>query len=217
MNDLTRFNIPAMAMRAELLARRALERPDAIRAKHWYADAYCFCDDIAADLRLPVELVVGFVAAMSPRNSWASQLKHTREQVECALMGEPIPYAGTNANKQKGARIINGENPSDVLGGQKVRAFYTAVLSGGTRGTAVIDVHAWAALSGSFDGVLGAPAYRAAAEAFEIAAERLGVTVHQAQALAWVEHRKVPLEKPGSYDYRWGDNDRAKRASQGGK
>jgi hypothetical protein len=209
------FDIPAMAMRVELLAHRALLRDDADVAFRWYSDALSWCEDMASDLRIPIQCVVGFVAALSPRNSWASQLKNTRSQIECAIMAEPIPFAGTNANKKKGLRIINGEQPMAVLGGPKVRAFYQAVLSGGKLGGAVIDVHAWAAVSGDYSGRLGAPQYRAAASAFAMAASAMRMTVHEVQALAWVEHRKLPLEPRGTYSYVWGDNDRAKRAAKG--
>ena len=220
------LHVPMMALRIELLVRRAIDRDDAIVAKRWYSDALDFCTDIASDLRLPVSLIVGFVAAMSPRNSWASQLRHTRKQVTAAILGKDasaIPFAGTNANKRKAFDIANGirpaVGPNGALGGPKVLAFYDAILSGGKgNGPAVIDVHAFAACSANFSGAFGLPDYRKCAEAFAIAASVLRMTVHECQALAWVEHRKLPLEAKGAVPvYVWGDNDRAKRAGKGNK
>jgi hypothetical protein len=191
----TTYDIHAMSLRAELLAYRALSRPDSKQAREWYRDALTFCEDIAYDLRIPIQAVVGFVAAMSPRNSWSSQLKNTRSQIEDAILGVPIRFAGTNANKRKAQAIIDGKGqPMAILGGPKVRAFYQAILSAGKSGPAVIDVHAWACVSSDFSGKLGLPAYRAACEAFQLAADRMGLSVHEVQALAWVEHRKCPLE-----------------------
>jgi hypothetical protein len=191
---LPKYDIGAMSIRIELLVRRALERPDHEAASAWYADANAWCQSMADDLRVPLSVVVGFVSAMSPRNAWAQQKHHTLSQLTCALLGKPIPHGGTNANKRKAQRIASGEEPLSVLGGSKVRAFYSAILSSGYCDAVVIDVHAWSAATGRRDGVVPIRGYRAASESFRLVAERMHIRPCEAQALAWVEWRRLPLE-----------------------
>ena len=47
-----------------------------------------------------------------------------------------------NANARKAFRILNGEDPEDVLGGPKVRAFYFTIVNPTDPRAVVVDRHA---------------------------------------------------------------------------
>jgi len=196
------------AARVELVARRALDdRPQALVGLAWYRNAHAWAESLAAAFGLPVETVVGVVAALSPLNGWDSQLEWTPRilrawawdladrstAVETAA--EWIPGPGLGANKRKAARILCGESPLDVLGGSKVRAFYANIR--GDETAVCVDRHAWAIATGDVAGDVSITAkrYRETVAAFTCAAANLRaafpalsdvLTPAGVQALTWV-------------------------------
>ena len=194
------------AARIELVARRALDsRSAAVSACRWYSDAHAWADSLATAFGLPVETVVGVVAALSPLNGWESQLEWTprilrawgdvdrSRAVETA--GGWIPGPGLGANKRKAARILSGEAPLSVLGGSKVRAFFANIM--GDETAVCVDRHAWAIATGDVAGDVSITAkrYRETVAAFTCAAANLRaafpalsdvLTPAGVQALTWV-------------------------------
>lgn len=191
--------------RIELVARRALDdREPALRALGWYARAREWAGSLAVLNSLPVETVVGVVAALSPLQSWEEQLTYTPLALSAFWGGQPLPGPGFGANKNKAQRILQGERPLDVLSGAKVLAFFRAIM--GDTDAVVIDRHAWAIASGP-DAVglsLTDKRYRETAEAYRAAAASLRVafpalaellTPAGVQALTWVYWRENPAAR----------------------
>lgn len=107
-----------------------------------------------------IHRAAGVIAALSPRLAWRknveyAELAHSlnaqmRSDGEWAkdLTGEfrrnyfvgCIPTL--NANAAKAYRILNGELPEDVLGGDKVRAFYFTIVNPSDPRSVVVDRHA---------------------------------------------------------------------------
>ena len=118
----------------------------------WYADALSVCSTVAQATGLPVSTVAGVTAALSPNNRWQ------RNQADAAALCRAFS-AGTladaaavkvgtfNSNKEKALRILAGEPPLDVLGGLKVRAFYSCILGDDA---VCVDGHAYAIWIGSY-------------------------------------------------------------------
>lgn len=81
----------------------------------WYELAHLF----AAQLSPRVERSAGVIAALSPQCSWAENVKlaHRAFRVSERLYGQ------TRSNIAKAERILRGDDPLDILGGAKVRAF----------------------------------------------------------------------------------------------
>lgn len=114
----------------------------------WYADAR----RTAASMLPPGEIYTAracaVVAALSPRLTWAGNVDAARLACQLWLMGHDRDYFVANvptlkANALKAWRILEGEAPLDVLGGQKVRAFYACIVSAGEDPNAVcVDMHA---------------------------------------------------------------------------
>lgn len=97
---------------------------------------YDYARDYAASLDSNVERAAGVIAALSPQQSWPVNKRMAAEF-----------YAGrrnvhTAPNVAKALAILNGETPLDILGGPKVRAFYTNIMGIDTHEAVTIDRHA---------------------------------------------------------------------------
>ena len=173
-----------------------------VKDAFWYEVAFDYARGVALKLSTETETVVGFMSALSPRNSWTAQLKHTPVQLEAALQGLPVPHEGTGDMKKKASRIAAGDLPLDGLGGPKVRAVVVAIMSAGKSPAlqsvylsededGVIDVHAWAVATGREDGEVPITGYRAASRAYHIVASAADMNVHHVQAICWAHWRRT--------------------------
>lgn len=186
------------------LAKQALRknRTRALRAARWYDDAGAWCSLLDADFELAPGTAAGYVAALSPLNSWDVQLSHTPPSIAACVQllksgrraHEGIRGPGFFANRDKAARILSGEAPLDVLGGDKVRSFYRNLT--GDFSTVTIDRHAVAIAGYSGKGLsaAGVPTsklYARISFAFRMAGERLEMTGPEIQALTWCYWREI--------------------------
>lgn len=161
----------------------------------WYDIAGAWCRALDEDFDLPENTAAGFVAALSPLNSWDSQLHYTPISlaacVELVRHGrraqEGIRGPGFFSNKDKAARIIQGEGPLAVLGGDKVRAFYLNLI--GDRKAVTIDRHA-VKIAG-WEKSLTTHAYNRIAQAYRFAGENLDLSGAEIQALTWSYYRRT--------------------------
>lgn len=127
-----------MSTRNITKAFRLSTEQDRIDGQRWYRLAREF----AATLDSDVSRAAGIIAALSPLQSWPTNKKMAAEF-----------YAGrrdvhTRNNVAKGERILAGENPLDVLGGLKVRAFYCNIMGMDNDESVTIDRHAIAVCEG---------------------------------------------------------------------
>lgn len=76
----------------------------------------------------------GIIAAMSPLTSWPQNVRHA-ERVYATGTTQ-----GMGNNVRKAERIFNGENPLDVLSGDKVTSFFHNIMGDGEGVT--VDRHA---------------------------------------------------------------------------
>lgn len=89
----------------------------------WYKQARELCDTMAMEYNTTRSLVAGVIAALSPRQHWKRNVSLAR-----SVLGGIMPRGCFKANLDKAWRIRCGEAPSHVLKGDKVRAFYEAIL-----------------------------------------------------------------------------------------
>lgn len=115
---------------------------------------------IAGDYEREVAKAAGVIAALSPRLAWRKNVEYaelaymtyagiaeqgvmsmrTDGDISEAYFAGMIPTL--NANARKAFRILNGEDPEDVLGGPKVRAFYFTIVNPSDPRAVVVDRHA---------------------------------------------------------------------------
>jgi hypothetical protein len=145
----------------------------------WYAEAKRTARALSRKHGVKVSVAAGVLAATSPRQRWASNVGIT-----AALLEDPLaPVPCFAANVAKARRIIAGEAPLSVLGGDKVRAFYRAIM--GDQDAAVVDVWMFRAMGV----VAGGIKYAEAEAALREAAASVGITVSTFQATVWVKVR----------------------------
>jgi hypothetical protein len=92
-------------------------------------------------LELAIELdptnprrAVGIIAVLSPMTSWPMNVRRAREVYATGTT------SGLTNNVRKAERIFNGENPDDVVSGEKVTSFFHNILGDDARVT--VDRHA---------------------------------------------------------------------------
>lgn len=157
---------------------------DIFEGREWYAVANAIATGIHAN-------GAGIMAALSPSASWDLNVTMAREIVadrDCQFQSWD--------NKKKALRILDGEKPLDVLGGNKVRAFYKAIAGVDTE--PVIDRHAFSVYLGRHSTDKNTKvitdrkgAYQLVADAYRKAAAILGVDNHTVQATTWVAWRRI--------------------------
>ena len=105
---------------------------------NWYSDARLIADAFAAKHALPVHVTAGVLAALSPLNSWGSNVNLAARML---ASGGTLDAGYLKANLAKARRII-AEGTIDALGGLKVNNFYLSIITGGAEGV-TIDRHAY--------------------------------------------------------------------------
>lgn len=177
-------------MTAQILAYYNLATKREIAdGKLWYANAYNTCKQLSELYDVPLFTVVGILAALSPRNKWERNVQDT----EAVLVhGENATVATFTRNKVKAVRILNGEQPLDVLSGNKVRSFFTCIIS---NDDVCIDSHAYAVACGYGEHVtpkrIGDKQYFEIQVAYCKAASTLGLYGNQLQAITWLAYKRI--------------------------
>lgn len=172
-----------MSITVNLLKHWNAATPTARReGRNWYCNARAVVGTMARDFSTTPAIAAGVVAATSPRMYWSRNVAVSR-----ALLAGHEVTGVFGASLDKARRIIAGAKPSAVLGGNKVRAFYRALL--GDRTAAVIDTWMVKA-AGLLPRVsLTDEVYRKVVAALETLAGRLHIAVAELQAVIWVAIR----------------------------
>lgn len=175
-----------------LLAYDASSADDLAQGLQWYGLAY----ELAAGLAgsdYDHETCAGVIAAMSPMMNWASNIRVARALVERHRDELPMPTAGfgLGRNVAKAWRILEGEDPTEVLSGLKVRAFYANILGDPD----AVTVDRWAARIARNDytdkGLVTTREYREIADAYREAAAMRGISARDLQAAVWTYARRL--------------------------
>ncbi len=177
------------------VARVALMRRAS--ATNWYADARALCVRIAEEHAVPLHVVVGIVAALSPRLGWGPNVRLARRML---ASGGTLASGALSNNLRKAREIYAGADPLDVMTAPKTANFYRAILTMGADGI-VIDRHAYDVAVGKRHTDAERPGmtpkqYEAVAECYRRAAiilsDETGETLSPSmiQALTWVEWRR---------------------------
>ncbi len=172
----------------------------------WYANAYADCKRIAVDCDVPIHIVVGVVAALSPNNKWDRNVTNARDLIEGYLNGdyvENIRVSTYNAMKNKAWSILETMADSDdvitILNGQKITSFYQNIMG---YDTCTVDGHAKNIFYGVRHGLtddktnVGKREYREISQAYVDAGKKVRVNgrplkAFEIQAITWVVWRRI--------------------------
>lgn len=155
------FNMQ-IAVKNIIACRRRAKPQDVAHGIAWYAEAYEECRIIAERYDLPVCVVAGVVAALSPNNRWTINIKNAADLINafwngCAM--DSVSVSTYSAMKRKAWCILEQnvlfdsddrlykwtENDSTqeeikaILNGRKIVCFYENIMG---EDTCTIDGHA---------------------------------------------------------------------------
>lgn len=162
-----------------MVYRRATDA-DRAHGMGWYAMAH----DIAREART-VPMGAGILSALSPRMPWVRNVQLARVAFTTPLTGGGLTRSIENAR-----RILAGEDPMDVLGGMKTRAFFTNILDPDDDWTVTVDTHAIKIAGIPNRDSVGKGLYMAIADGYREAAEYVGILPQQMQAITWTTYRR---------------------------
>lgn len=157
----------------------------------WYLDAHNFSRILDPN---NVARAAGIIAALSPMNGWAN---NKNKATQLYRQNGDGTGCGLSRNVAKAVRIYNGATPLDVLGGDKVRAFYATILDPFGDIDPVIDRHAFDIAVGERTdekrrGILSRKGvYSEFAHVYREAALVAGIGSAQMQAITWVAWREA--------------------------
>lgn len=176
-------------MTARLLALWGDATADELAAGlDWYHRARARCRVIARTAGITLRQAAGVVAALSPRCHWSVNLAWAGRVCLARTTGAECPVVSLGHCRRKAWAIAGGADPSEVLRGPKVRAFYRSIM--GDVGSVTVDRWAEQAATGRTTGrgVVG-NRYLEIESAFRAAAGIVGVSPRELQAALWVHVR----------------------------
>lgn len=175
---------------------------DALRGGlSWYLDAHNFARMAGGGRKRHVARNAGIIAALSPMNEWRNNKRKAAEFISLrgrvvVAKGQPNGI-GLGDNVAKAIRIYKGEDPLDVLKGDKVRAFYRTILDPTGDIDPVVDRHAFDIAVGrrtndKARGILQRKGvYEEFANVYREAAKVAGIGSAQMQAITWVAWKEM--------------------------
>lgn len=111
----------------------------------WYNKAHQKALKLAKRYNVDTDAVCGIIAALSPNNQWERNLIDTESLLLAKSRLRSIndfKCCTYNQNKLKAWKIANGDNPLDILSGNKVVSFYQCILNPIDPNLVCIDSHA---------------------------------------------------------------------------
>ena len=210
----TEFNMK-LAVKNIIAMRRKAKPADVAHGIAWYAEAYEQCRIIADRHDLPIYIVAGVVAALSPNNRWSTNVTNAYDLIN-AWHNDDTPdnvsVCTYNAMKLKAWSILREmpdryeENDTlivdevkTILNGKKIVCFYENIMGDDT---CTIDGHARNIAYNERVNLtdnktsIGVKEYANLQDAYRIAASRCRVNgrrlkAYELQAITWVTWRKL--------------------------
>jgi len=181
---------------------RQASHDDTLNGIEWYTRAERMAVWIADKHNLPVNTVIGVMAALSPNNRWERNCKDTDTMCGAWQNGDSLDdfkVSCYNTMKQKAWSILqddllDDEDILERLNGQKIRSFYSNI-----RGLeeVTIDGHALNIARGTRESLtsdktnMGKKQYKELQGSYIRAARRVGVKPHVLQAITWTTWKRI--------------------------
>jgi hypothetical protein len=167
----------------------------------WYNDAKKECQNIADRYELPLHIVTGVVAALSPTNKWEQNIKDGDNMCRIFTDGgyvedcKPCTY---KTMRDKAWSILqsmphNDDDVAFILRGPKITDFFYCIMG---RDVCVIDGHAWCIANNDRRTMqevpnIGKKLRADLQKAYSKAGKKYNMTAFQMQAATWVAWRRI--------------------------
>lgn len=172
----------------------------------WYARALADCLWIAEETEVPLHIVVGVCAALSPNNKWERNIDNTLSLVKAFLNGEDVDAVKVSTYhtmKRKAWSILEAMPDRDgvvrILNGQKIVSFFCNIMG---EDTCTVDGHAKNIYYSERHGLtsdktnIGKKEYATIQEAYVNAGKQVRfngrpLKAFEMQAITWVTWRRI--------------------------
>jgi hypothetical protein len=167
----------------------------------WYETAKLECQDMADKYELPLHIVVGVCAALSPTNRWERNLIDTDNMLQCYVDGGYVEDTApcTYKKMRDKAWDILQTNPHSIedtafiLRGPKITDFFLCIMG---QDVCVIDGHAWCIANADRRTMQEVPSIgkklrKELQQAYSRAGKKHGMTAYQMQAATWVAWKRM--------------------------
>lgn len=168
----------------------------------WYADAKAASQDIADKYELPLAVVVGVIAALSPTNRWERNLVDADSLCAAYVSGgyeEDVAVCTYKTMRAKAWKILQGgpeldaQTIANILNGPKITDFFWCILG---HDACVIDGHAWCIANADRRTMqevpnIGKKLRRELQDAYAVAGQAVGMTAFEMQAATWVAWKRI--------------------------
>lgn len=153
---------------------------------HWYRDARRWCKEISKNTGVPLEKVVGVLAALSPSNKWPQNKADTINFIVTGGMCKVCTYS---VQKEKALYILffcdTKAEILETLRGPKTKAFFTNIFHCLTDGVVTLDRWALRAVGHHADKTPTKGEREEILTAYKEAAAEVGIRSHEFQAIIW--------------------------------
>lgn len=167
----------------------------------WYLDALKACQGMADVYELPLHIVVGVCAALSPTNRWERNLIDTNNMLACYVDGGYVEDTApcTYKKMRDKAWDILQTNPHNIddtafiLRGPKITDFFYCIMG---QDVCVIDGHAWCIANADRRTMQEVPSIgkklrKELQQAYSKAGKNNGMTAYEMQAATWVAWKRM--------------------------
>ena len=168
----------------------------------WYANALSECNRISLDLDIPLHIVTGVCAALSPNNKWERNIINAKELCEAFINGQDmdsIKVSTYHTMKKKAWHILETMPTYDetitILNGKKIVSFFRNI--NGDETDITIDGHARNIYYNDRQGLttpntnIRKLEYLDIQKAYLRASKKLGIKAYELQAITWVVWRRI--------------------------
>ena len=176
---------------------------DRAQGAAWYPQAKAAAQALTDAYGVRLEVAIGVIAALSPRNRWERNLADAESLIKVYRV-DPDSAAGVKVctfgkNKAKALQILaltdaNWDSVLAILSGPKLREFASCIM--GDDQEVCIDGHAYSVWLGDRVTLAKVPAIgvklrRTIKADYQAAAEALGVSPSTVQAITWCAWRRI--------------------------
>jgi len=159
-------------------------------AQDWYFTVNDYCKTVSDMYNVPLIKVAGIMSALSPNNTFASNVKSLEKFLKTKGDCKVATYGN---QKIKALAILNSsdeitvEEIKKILGGLKTQAFFDNIYRPESSQDVTIDL--WMIRHFGIQGSLTPKRYRDASNKIKVLAKQLNLLPHQVQAKLWVDIR----------------------------
>ena len=167
----------------------------------WYKDAEIAGQNIADKYQLPLHIVVGVIAALSPTNEYGQNIRNADTMCRIFVDGgyvEDTKPSTYNTMRDKAWSILqsmphNIDDVAFILNGPKITDFAYCIMG---NDVCVIDGHAWCIANNDRRTLqevpnIGKKLRAELQECYRRAGKKHGMTAYQMQAATWVAWKRI--------------------------